>query len=117
MLEDRLDDVGVVVDTELIGNSQEQRVGLRDGFVLRELLDKGVRLGGIAAAENRSRVVAEETDLVLALAAAPKIGTVAVINERKDAAADRHPRLACVPCLFPRRAECPDLLGLLNVKR
>jgi hypothetical protein len=34
MLEDRLDDVGVIVDTELIRNGQEQRVSLGDGFVI-----------------------------------------------------------------------------------
>ena len=33
VLQDRLDDVGVVVDTELIGDGQEQRVSLCDGFV------------------------------------------------------------------------------------
>ena len=34
VLQDRLDDVGVVVDAELIGHGQQQRVGLGDGFVL-----------------------------------------------------------------------------------
>ena len=63
MLEDRLDDVGVVVDTELIGDGQEQRVSLGDGFVFRELLDEDVRLSGVAAAKNGSGVVAEEADL------------------------------------------------------
>ncbi len=54
--------MGVVVDPELIGDGQEQRVSLCDGFVFRKLLDEEIRLGGIAAAENRSRVVAEEAD-------------------------------------------------------
>ena len=70
MLEDRLDDVGVIVDTELIGDGQEQCVGLGDGLVLRELLDEGNRLGGVAAAKDRSRVVAEEADGVVVLVAA-----------------------------------------------
>ena len=34
VLQDRLDDVGVVVDAELVGHGQQQRVGLGDGFVL-----------------------------------------------------------------------------------
>ncbi len=34
MFQDRLDDMGVVVDAELIGDGQEQRVGRGDGFVL-----------------------------------------------------------------------------------
>ena len=40
MLEDRLDDVGVVIDAELVGHRQQQRVGFGDGFVLLELFDK-----------------------------------------------------------------------------
>ena len=34
VLQDRLDDVGVVVDAELIRHGQQQRVGLGDGLVL-----------------------------------------------------------------------------------
>ena len=78
MLEDRLDDVGVIIDTELIGDGQEQCFGRRDGFIFRQLLDESVRLGRIAAAEDGSRVVAEEADGVVVLVAAPEIGTVAV---------------------------------------
>ncbi len=55
-------------------DGQEQRVSLCDGFVFRKLLDEEIRLGGIAAAENRSRVVAEEADLIVVLVAAPEIG-------------------------------------------
>ena len=71
MLQDRLDDVGVVVDAELIGHGQQQRVGLGDGLVLLQLLDQHVRLGGVAAAEDGACVVAEEADLVPLLVAAP----------------------------------------------
>ncbi len=56
MFEDRVDDVGVIVDTELIRDGQEQRVSLGDSFVFRELLDEDVRLGGVAAAKNGSGV-------------------------------------------------------------
>ena len=48
MLEDRLDDVGVVVDAQLVGHGQQQRVGLGDGFVLLQLFDEDVRLSGDA---------------------------------------------------------------------
>jgi hypothetical protein len=37
MFKDRLDDVGVMVDTELIRDDQEQCVSLCDGFVFREV--------------------------------------------------------------------------------
>ena len=70
--EDRLDDVGVVVDAKLVGHGEQQRVGLGDRFVFLELLDQHIGLGGVAAAENRPRVVAQEADLVFALAAAAK---------------------------------------------
>ena len=52
MGQDRLDDVGVVVDAELVGHGEQQRVGLGDGLVLVELLDQRVGLGGVAAAED-----------------------------------------------------------------
>src|SRR5271170_4651405 len=117
MFKDRLDDVGVIVDTELIRDGQEQRVSLRDGFVFCELLDEGVRRGGVAAAKDGSCVVAEEADSVLVLVAATKIGAVAVVHECKDAAADRHPRLARMTGRLPRLTEYPDLLRLLDVER
>src|SRR5262245_61982837 len=44
MGENRLDDVRVVVDAQLIWHGQQQRVGLRDSLVSRQLLDENVRL-------------------------------------------------------------------------
>ena len=88
MLEDRLDDVGIVVDAELIGHGQQQRVGLGDAFVLLELLDEHVRLGGVAAAEDGALLFAEQSDLVPLLAAAPEVHAVALVDQREDAAAD-----------------------------
>src|SRR5262249_20335531 len=76
-----------------------------------------VRLGGVAPSEDRPRVVAEETDLVLVLVAVPEISAVAVVDQREDAATDRDPRLARMPGRLPRRAEETDLLRLLDVKR
>ena len=116
MFKDRLDDVGIIVDTELIRTVKSTAIRLSDGFVLRELFDQDVWLGGIAAAKNRSGVVAEEADGILVLIAAPEIGAVAVVDERKDAAADRHPRFARMTGRLPRLAEYPDLLRLLDVE-
>ena len=117
MLEDRLDDVGVVVHAELVRHGEEQRVGLGDAFVLLELLDQDVRLGGVAAAENGALRFAEHADLVALLAAAPEIAAVALVDQREDAARHRHPRRARMPGFFPRRAVEPDLLRLLDVER
>src|SRR6188768_4096443 len=55
VLEDRLNEVRVVVDPELIGHGQQEGVGLGDGFVLPELLDKYVGLGRVTLAEDRAR--------------------------------------------------------------
>ncbi len=93
MLEDRLDDVGVVVDAELVGHSEEERIGFGDGLVFLQLFDEHVRLRGIAAAEHGAPVVTEEADRVRALAVAAEIGAVAIVHQREDAAADRHPGL------------------------
>ena len=117
MFEDRLDDVGVIVDTKLIRDGQEQCVSLCDSFVFRELLNEDVRLGGVAAAKNGSCVVAEEADSVLVLVPASETRTVAVVHECKDAAADRYPRLARMTGRLPRLTEYPDLLRLLDVER
>jgi len=38
VLEDRLDDVGVVVDAELIGNGEEQCVCFGDGLIAVSLI-------------------------------------------------------------------------------
>ena len=72
MLEDRLDDVGVVIDAELVGHREQERIGFGDGLVFLELFNESVRLGGIAAAEHGAPVVAEEADRVFGLAVAPK---------------------------------------------
>ena len=66
VLQDRLDDVGVVVDAELIGYGEKHRVGLGDRLILRKLLDQHVRFGSVAAAENGALVAAEKANLVQA---------------------------------------------------
>ena len=83
MREDRLDDMGVIVDAELVGHREQKRVGFGDGIVLGELLDQNIRLGGVAAAEHGAPVVAEEADGVFVLAAVPEIGTVPIVHQRE----------------------------------
>ena len=116
MGQDRLDDMGVVGDAELVRDGQEQRVGLGDGLVLLELLDQNIRLGGIAAAEDRPCLLVDKADLVLVLAPAAEIGAIAIVHQREDAAADRDARLARMAGLLPGGAEGPDLGGLLDVE-
>src|SRR5580658_4900726 len=106
----------VIFNTQLIGDSQKQCVGLRDGLVLLELLDKNVRFGGIVATEDRSGRCADEADTVLILGAVAKIGAIAIVDEGEDAAADRHARFMCVAGFFPGGAESSDLAGLLDVE-
>jgi hypothetical protein len=64
MGKNRLDNMCIVGDTQLIRDRQEQRVGLGDGLVPPELLDEDVRLGGIATAEDCSRLLVDKADLV-----------------------------------------------------
>src|ERR1035437_7044799 len=75
-----------------------------------------MRLGGIAAAEDRPSPVVDESDLVIIFAPAPEIGAVTIVHQREDAAADRDPRLASMACLLPGSAVGPDLGGLLHVE-
>ena len=114
MGEDRLDDMRVVIDTELVRDGQEQRVSVSDRLVFPELLDEYVRFGCIAPTEM-ARVFSEVADGVLAFLPASEIRTISVGDEREDATTDRHPRFARMPRCFPRLAEYPDLLRLLDV--
>src|SRR5262245_10776731 len=47
VVEDALDDVGVVVHAELVGDGEQQRVGRSDRLVLGELLHELLRVGGV----------------------------------------------------------------------
>ncbi len=114
--QDGFDHVGVVGDAELIGHGQQQGVGLGDGFVRLELFDQCIRLGGVAAAEDRPRPLVDEPDLVLALAFMSEIGAIAIVDQREDAAADRNPWLARMAGLLPGGAVGADLGCLLDVE-
>src|SRR5579863_2954639 len=106
----------VVGDTELVGDSEQERVGLGDGGVFAELFDQGIGLGGVAAAEDGARIFVEETNRVLFAAAAAEVGAIAVVNQGEDAAADGYSWSARVARLFPRGAKGTNLRGLLNVE-
>src|SRR4029077_17620311 len=99
--QNRFDHMRVVGNAQLVGDGQQQRVGLGDSFVFPELLDEEMRLGGIAAAEDRPSPLVDESDLVINFAPAPKIGAVTIVQQCEDAAADRDPRLASMACLLP----------------
>ena len=116
MGEDAVDDVGVVVDAELVGHGEQQRVGGCDRLVLLELLDQHIRLGSVGAAEDRLGLRVDEPDLVVVLVLAAEVCPVPVVGEGEDAPADRNPRLPLVASGLPCVAEGLDLLSLLQVK-
>src|SRR5271170_627434 len=101
MGQDRPDDMGIVGDAELVRNGQKEGVGLRDGLVSSELIDENVWLGGIAAAKDRSCLLVDEANLIVLLAATAEVSAIAIVHQRKDAAADRHARLTRVSRVFP----------------
>src|SRR3569833_1221472 len=112
----RLDDVCIVGDAQLIGDREQERIGLGDGLILLELLDQNVRLGCVAAAKDCARAGVDEADLVFTLALVTEIGAVAFVDQREDAAADRDSRFTHVTGFFPRGAVGPDLSGLLHME-
>src|ERR1700742_3501949 len=95
----------IVGDAKLVRNGQKEGVGLCDGFVRLELFDENVWLGGIAATEDRACLLVNKTDLVHLLTPPAKVRSIAIVNERENAAADRHAGLARMARRFPGRAE------------
>jgi len=87
---DRLYQVCVVGDAELVGDGDQNGVGFGDRLVLAKLFHQNVGLGDVAAAEDRPARLAEEADLVGILAARAEIGAVQVINQGDDVAAYRN---------------------------
>src|SRR5215813_1754806 len=100
VLEDALDGVRVVVHTQLVRDSQEQRIGSGDGFVPGELFDQDVGLRGVRAAEDGAGGRVDVADLILVPSVAAEVGAVAVVDEREDAAANRHARFTPMPGLL-----------------
>src|SRR5450755_2748933 len=63
-LENALDRVGVVLDAELVRDSQQQRVGGLDRRVPGELLHEDVGFCGVRTSEDRLRLRIDVADLV-----------------------------------------------------
>ena len=79
-------EVRVVVDTELVRNRQKQRVCRCDRLVLGEIDDQPVRLPGVGLAESGNASV-EVADLVPAAGLPTEVCAIHVADDRKDAAA------------------------------
>jgi hypothetical protein len=79
--QNRFDHMRVVGNAQLIGDGQQQRVGLGDSFVFPELLDQDMRLGSVTAAEDRPGPLVDESDLVIIFAPAPKISAVTIVDQ------------------------------------
>src|SRR5687767_100011 len=114
VLENRRDAVGAVLHAELVGDGQQQRVRLRDGLVLGELLDQAIGFIRVGAAEDGAHVV----DLADVVAVGPlaEVHTVFLGRDREDAAAHRHARRAGMARDLPGLAVDANLLGLLHVE-
>src|SRR6185503_14287554 len=117
VLEDAFDHVGVVVHTQLVRDREEQRIGYLDSLVAREFFDQHVGFRGVRAAEDGPRVCVDVADLVLVAGVTTEVRPVAVVNEREDAAADRHARLTLVSGVLPRLTIGFNLFALLYVQR
>ena len=73
--QDRIEDVGAVVDTELVGDRQQQSIGGGDRLILGQLLDERLGFPGVGLAKACLAAV-DEPDLVGVLALAAEISPV-----------------------------------------
>src|ERR1700704_6381048 len=117
VLEDAFEHVGVVVHTQLVRDREQQRIGRLDSLIAREFFDQHVGFCGVRAAEDGPRVRVDVADLVLVAGVATEVRAVAVVDEREDAAADRHAWLTLVSGVLPRLTIGVNLLPLLYVER
>jgi hypothetical protein len=86
----------IVGNTKLVWDGQQQSVRLGGCLIFPKLFDNRIRLGSVATAKDRSRVLVQKANLVLVLTCAPKVKTILVVKQRKDTAADRNARSASV---------------------
>src|SRR5258708_33365379 len=117
VLEDAFQHVGVVVHTQLVRDRKQQRISRLDSLIAREFFHQHVGFGGVRTAEDGPRVRVDEADLVLVAGVATKVRSVAVVDEREDAAADGHAWLTPVSGVLPRLTIGVNLLALLYVER
>ena len=107
----------VVGNAQLVRDSQQKRVCLRDGLIPLELLDQHIGLSCIGPAKDRPPRPINVAELIPILISVSEVGTIAIVNERKDAPTYRDARSPSVAGLFPGCTKSMDLFGLLNVKR
>src|SRR5689334_11985371 len=93
----------VVLNAELVWDSQQQRVGRCDGFVLSQLLDQQGGLGSIRTAKDGPRVRIDQADLISSFAAAAEVRPITIVDQRKDAATHRHAWLTLMSRFLPCR--------------
>ena len=62
--QDGADDMGVVINAELVGHCEQERVGLGDRLVSSQFLDELVRFGGVAAPEYGPGILVDEANLI-----------------------------------------------------
>ena len=78
---------------------------------------KNIRFRCVATAENRPCVFVKKADLVLFLNSSSEIGTITIVDQGKDTAADGNARSADVASLLPGCTKGANLRGLLDVER
>ena len=108
VLQDRLDDVRVVVDAELVGDGQEQRVGLRDGLVLRQFF---VAIVVADAPRWDLRLRRVSTALAIGLGRHARTG----FQQRLEIAEDPRPAAAALGRIATARHHAGDHRGVRDI--
>ena len=107
----------IVGNAQLARDGQQKRVCLRDGLILLELLNQHIRLRRKGPAKDRPSGSINVAELIAVLLPTTEIGTITVVYQRKDAAANRDTRSPSMTGLFPGCTKSTDLVRWLNVKR
>jgi hypothetical protein len=89
----------IVNNAKLVWEGQQECVCLHDGLILLELLDQHIRLRRIGPAKDPSGAI-NIAEMISVLLLTTEIGTIAVVYERKDAAADGNTRSPGMTGLF-----------------
>ena len=77
----------IVRNTQLVRNGQQQGIGLLYSLVFAKLLNKDIRLRGIAATEDNSRVPVDESNFVLSLTITTEVCTITIVDQCENASA------------------------------
>ena len=73
----------IVGNTKLVWDGQQQSVRLDDCLIFAKLFDKRMRLGSVATAKDRSRLLVQKANFVVVVTGAPKVKTILVVKQRK----------------------------------